>query len=92
MVRNQPVLRSCAGRDDLHVVLGVVRVEHSPKVAEVGQGVGRILELWPLPCFELESPVNRAHMTDNIRLPLKHSYHIWSNILQRVKLHHAVWP
>ena len=91
MVRNQPVLRSCAGRAGLHVVLGAVRVEHSPKVAEAGQGVGR-LELWPLPCFELESPVNRAHMTDNIRLPLKRSYHIWSNILQRVKLHYAVLP
>ncbi len=90
LVRNQTVLRNCAGRDGLRLVLGMVRVERSPTVVEVGHGGGRILE--PEPGVEPRSPVNRAHMIDNIRLPLKHSYHIWSNILQRVELHHAVWP
>ena len=67
LVRNQTVLRYCAGLGGLRLVLGMVRVELSPKVAEVGHGGGRILE--PKPGVEPRSPVNRAHMIDNIRLP-----------------------
>ncbi len=67
LVRNQTVLRYCAGLDGLRVVLGMVRVERSPTVVEVGHGGGHILE--PEPGVEPKSPVNRAHMIDNIRLP-----------------------
>ncbi len=67
LVRNQTVLRYCAGLGGLRLVLGMVRVERSPTVAEVGHGGGRILE--PEPGVEPRSPVNRAHMIDNIRLP-----------------------
>ncbi len=67
LVRNQTVLRYCAGLGGLRLVLGMVRVERSPTVVEVGHGGGRILE--PVPGVEPRSPVNRAHMIDNTRLP-----------------------
>ena len=73
------------------MALGMVRVERSPPVVEVGHEGGHNLE--PEPSVEPKSPVNRAHNFDNIRLPLKRSYRIWHNFLllhARVELHHTV--